>query len=154
MQYCTSSILCVCYSQRALNLSPEPAWELEEPEELPLPGLGTSFSTRSHSRRGSALLEDKQHRGLKTHTSPYPPREQFNSFQHHTELTTYLPAFRCTAWLLGGAEAWRGESLRDNTGDLDVVLTGTCGRQDGRPHTPGYRSINYHHHTAGPGTAA
>lgn len=48
------------------NRSPDPLWEpgwepgcepeLLEPEELPLPGLGTSFSTLSHSRRGSILL--------------------------------------------------------------------------------------------------
>lgn len=52
------------------NLSPEPLWdpgcepgcepELLEPEELPLPGLGTSFSTLSQSRRGSILLVERR----------------------------------------------------------------------------------------------
>ena len=52
-------------SQRGLKRSPEPAWELEldEPEELPLPGRGCSFSTRSHSGRGSALLTGPKGRG-------------------------------------------------------------------------------------------
>lgn len=77
------STACVCFqrwfakgcvdSQRALNLSPEPQWEpglelelLELLEELepPLPllpvVLGTSFSTRSHSSRGSAELQGQQ----------------------------------------------------------------------------------------------
>lgn len=52
------------YSQRTLYFSPElwePVCELEllEPEELPLPGLA-SFSTRSHSRRGSTLLTERE----------------------------------------------------------------------------------------------
>lgn len=38
----------------------------------------------------------------------------------------YLPVLRCTAWLLCEALPWWwGESRLDNTGDLDVVLTGT-----------------------------
>lgn len=53
-----------------LKRSPEPLWdpgwepgwdpELLDPEELPLPGLGTSFSTLSHRRRGSILLLEKR----------------------------------------------------------------------------------------------
>lgn len=73
----------------------EPAWEPEllDPEELPLPGLGTSFSTLSQSNLGSILLVE----------------------------------FLCPVWLFCCTLPWRGESLRDNTGDLDVVLTGTLG---------------------------
>lgn len=39
----------------------------------------------------------------------------------------YLQVFLWPAGLLGVALElpWRGESLRDSTGDLDVVLTGT-----------------------------
>lgn len=79
--------------ERGLKRSPELAWELEleEPEELPLPGRGCSFSTRSHSGRCSTLT----------------------------------PAFLCPTWLLGCDG--RGDSRRDSTGDLDVVLTGTLG---------------------------
>lgn len=53
-----------------LKRSPEPLWdpgwepgwdpELLDPEELPLPGLGTSFSTLSHRSRGSILLLEKK----------------------------------------------------------------------------------------------
>lgn len=47
-------------SQRGLKRSPGLAWELElEPEELPLPGRGCSFSTRSHRGRCSTLLPQK-----------------------------------------------------------------------------------------------
>lgn len=45
-------------SQRGLKRSLGLAWELEldEPDELPLPGRGCSFSTRSHRGRWSTLL--------------------------------------------------------------------------------------------------
>lgn len=66
-------------SQRALNLSPEPHWELElleplEELELPLPPLvlGTSFSTRSHRSRGSAelLRQERQREAIVQRGSP------------------------------------------------------------------------------------
>lgn len=39
--------------------------ELLDPEELPLPGLGTSFSTLSHSSLGSILLLEKRREQLR-----------------------------------------------------------------------------------------
>lgn len=49
--------------------------------------------------------------------------------QNHTNqrgMSVYLAEGRCTAWLPCEALPWWwGESRLDNTGDLDVVLTGT-----------------------------
>lgn len=74
--------------ERGLKRSLGLAWELEldEPDELPLPGRGCSFSTRSQRGRWSTL-----------------------------------PA--ALLWLAGCDG--RGDSRRDRTGDLEVVLTGT-----------------------------
>lgn len=61
-----------------LKRSPEPLWdpgwepgwdpELLDPEELPLPGLGTSFSTLSQRSRGSILLLEKERTVSSHHT--------------------------------------------------------------------------------------
>lgn len=81
-------------SHLILNRSPEPLWEpgwepgcepeLLEPEELPLPGLGTSFSTLSHSRRGSILL--------------YQGRKEIFCHTHfsHTETSLFLSVLLIT----------------------------------------------------------
>lgn len=122
-------------SQRGRKRSPGLAWELEleEPEELPLPGRGCSFSTRSHSGRCSTLLSQR--------TTPHEQAQapiillkRFKCVQLALTFTnrsgglfTYPPALLGPAWLPGCDG--RGDSRRDSTGDLDVVLTGTWRKQ-------------------------